>query len=169
MADDLVERLEELIIADAFEARHITSSMLAERLIKERAEAAARITALEAEVERLKGARRPFNDALAERVIDGQVKDMDDLRKLAQSERSQRQSLEAAIAAKDAEIERLKEAMTPSAETKAALMGEFTVPLPEIDEDGEEYIRRINVPWTTVKEIMTAIRARAALQEDTTQ
>ena len=65
MADDLIERLEELIIADAFEAGHITSSMLAERLIKERAEAAARITALEAEVERL---TRERDIAIGERV-----------------------------------------------------------------------------------------------------
>lgn len=55
---------------------------------------------------------------------------------------------------------RLKRALEPSAETKAAYMGEFSVPWPETDEDGSEYIRRINVPWTTIKEIMAAISRR---------
>lgn len=57
----------------------------------------------------------------------------------------------------------LREALTPSAETKAAYMGEFRVPLPDRDEEGNEVMRHINVPWTTIKEIMAAIRARAAL------
>jgi len=57
----------------------------------------------------------------------------------------------------------LREALTPSAETKAAYMGEFSVSLPDWDEDGNEIMRRINVPWTTIKEIMAAISSRAAL------
>ena len=92
MADDLIERLEELIIADAFEAGHITSSMLAERLIKERAEAAARITALEAEVERLAKDRDAY---------------MNDLHK----ELDRAEKAEAALAAKEAEIERKNAAL----------------------------------------------------------
>jgi chromosome segregation ATPase len=63
----------------------------------------------------------------------------------------------------EAEIDRLREALTPSAETKAAYMSEFSVPFPDVDENGEEYIRRTNVPWVTIKEIMKAISARAAL------
>lgn len=63
------------------------------------------------------------------------------------------------------EIVRLREALTPSPETKAAYMGEFSVPLPESDGNGGEHIRRINVPWVTIKEIMAAIRARAAASE----
>lgn len=62
-----------------------------------------------------------------------------------------------------AEIERLTEAMTPSGDTKSAYMGEFSVRLPDVDEDGNEYTRSINVPWTTIKEIMAAIKARATL------
>jgi hypothetical protein len=54
-----------------------------------------------------------------------------------------------------------QEALTPSAETKAAYIGEFSVPLPDIDNDGNEVMRSINVPWTTIKQIMAAIRARA--------
>lgn len=30
-----------------------------------------------------------------------------------------------------------------------------------LDEDGEAIFRRITVPWTTIKEIMAAIAARA--------
>ena len=62
-----------------------------------------------------------------------------------------------------AEIERLRAALTPSVETKAAYMGEFTIPWPDHDEDGNEVTRRVNVPWTTIKEIMAAIRAYAVL------
>lgn len=65
----------------------------------------------------------------------------------------------------DGEVERLREALTPSAATKAEYMGEFSVPLPDRDEDGNEVMRQINVPWTTIKEIMAAIRARATLTQ----
>lgn len=60
-----------------------------------------------------------------------------------------------------AERDQLVEALTPSAETKAAYIGEFHVRLPDTDEDGNECVREINVPWTTVKAIMVAILARA--------
>jgi hypothetical protein len=63
-----------------------------------------------------------------------------------------------------AEIERLKAALTPSAETKAAYWGEFSFSLCVGEEDGEEIFERITVPWTTVKEIMAAILARAELE-----
>jgi len=66
--------------------------------------------------------------------------------------------LTAALAASQAECKRLNNALTPSAETKRAYMGEFSVPLPEMDEAGNEYIRSINVPWTTIKKIMQAIK-----------
>lgn len=61
--------------------------------------------------------------------------------------------------------EMLREALTPSLETKQAYMGEFSIPFPMLDEDGGEVIAKVNVPWTTIKEIMAAVRARAALQE----
>lgn len=64
------------------------------------------------------------------------------------------------------EIERLRAALTPSVDTKAAYMGEFQFKLPDWDEDGNEVMRNVNVPWTTIKEIMAAIKARAALEED---
>jgi hypothetical protein len=62
-----------------------------------------------------------------------------------------------------AENDMLRDALTPSAETKAAYIGEFHFGIRCQDEDGNEVTRRIPVPWDTVKEIMAAIRARAAL------
>lgn len=59
------------------------------------------------------------------------------------------------------DAEKYREALTPSAETKAAYIGEFSMRFPEYDEHGNEVMRSINVPWTTIKEIMTAIRSRA--------
>lgn len=64
-------------------------------------------------------------------------------------------------AAYSEELGRLHEALRPSAETKAAYIGEFTFLIEDRDEDGEECSRKITVPWTTVKEIMAAIKARA--------
>lgn len=71
------------------------------------------------------------------------------------------QAINEDTAEKDAEIARMRAALTPSAETKAAYMGEFWIPLPDRDEDGEECMRRINVPWTVTKKIMAAIRKQA--------
>ena len=68
-----------------------------------------------------------------------------------------------------ARAEKLEAALTPSLETKAALMGEFSMQFPGLDENGEEYMRTINVPWTTIKEIMAAIRALASLTEGETE
>jgi len=67
-----------------------------------------------------------------------------------------------------ARIAQLEAALTPSAETKAAYMGEFRIPFHTVDEDGNEVMIYPNVPWTTIKEIMAAIRARAALGEERT-
>lgn len=62
-----------------------------------------------------------------------------------------------------AENERLREALTPSAATQAAYMGEFWFLFPVTVSEGVEHKFTPNVPWTTIKEIMAAIRARAAL------
>ncbi len=62
-------------------------------------------------------------------------------------------------------VERLQEALTPSAATKAAYIGEFSFGVDDRDEEGEECTRNVMVPWTTVKEIMGAIRARAEMKE----
>ncbi|HET7413397.1 MAG TPA: hypothetical protein VFJ18_12135 [Pararhizobium sp.] len=61
-----------------------------------------------------------------------------------------------------AENERLREALTPSADTKAAYWGEFYMGV-TLHARGQEDCRRIQIPWTSIKEIMAAITARAAL------
>jgi hypothetical protein len=74
----------------------------------------------------------------------------------------------AALSAKpeagESEVERLREALTPSGATKAAYIGEFSFNVIDRDEDGEEVPRRALVPWDQIKEIMAAIRERAALK-----
>lgn len=62
---------------------------------------------------------------------------------------------------------RLQEALTPSADTKAAYIGEFSHRVRSMSDDGEEQYFDAAVPWTTIKEIMAAIRARAALEDGT--
>ena len=62
------------------------------------------------------------------------------------------------------ELERVKaleEALTPSAETKFAYMGEFEFPVLYEDENGDEVTYEEAVPWMTIKEIMKAIKQRA--------
>lgn len=61
-------------------------------------------------------------------------------------------------------VERLQEALTPSGATKAAYHGEFKFEQTGVDEDGDEYTYSTYVPWTTVKEIMGAIRERAEMK-----
>ena len=58
-------------------------------------------------------------------------------------------------------IEGLEEALTPSAETKAAYMGEFSMEIVEFDENGDGFPRNVHVPWVTIKDIMKVIRNRA--------
>lgn len=65
-----------------------------------------------------------------------------------------------------AENQALREALKPSGDTKAAYIGEFKFGIDMCDEDGEEYSQSVTVPWTTVKEIMAVIQARAALKGD---
>lgn len=75
------------------------------------------------------------------------------------------------IEAIEAENARLKEALTPSGDTKAYYSGEFTIAVErdvnedyEPEDDGKvDPYQHIMVPWTTIKQIMAAIRARAAL------
>lgn len=67
------------------------------------------------------------------------------------------------LLAKAEDHDSLVEALTPSAGTKAAYMGEFSFPFPIFNPDGEEMPFTPNVPWVTIKEIMKAIADRAAL------
>jgi hypothetical protein len=61
----------------------------------------------------------------------------------------------------DGAVERYRAALTPSAETKRAYIGEFRFIFTILDEGGEEVVFTPNVPWTTIKEIMTAINSYA--------
>ncbi|MDE3023416.1 MAG: hypothetical protein KGI54_16470 [Pseudomonadota bacterium] len=68
-----------------------------------------------------------------------------------------------------AENERLREALTPSWETKDAYSGEFKMPftISAYDEEGEffEETQRHIIPWASIKKIMAAIKACAALAQ----
>ena len=61
---------------------------------------------------------------------------------------------------------RAQEALTPSAENKYAYSGEFSWTDWTPDENGIEQGYERVVPWTTIKEIMAAIRTRAVLNEE---
>lgn len=56
-----------------------------------------------------------------------------------------------------AEVARYQEALTPSGGTKAAYIGEFKFTSEDVHGDVYTHV----VPWTTTKDIMAAIRARA--------
>lgn len=65
--------------------------------------------------------------------------------------------------AAEARAERLEKALEPNEDTKAAYMGEFSFQI--IRYDGENDVAEtVIVPWTTIKEIMKAIRARAPVR-----
>lgn len=72
-------------------------------------------------------------------------------------------AMEKEIESTRAKLERVVEALTPSVDTKSAYMGNFQFNLPDHNEDGHEVMCKVNVPWITIKEIMAAIRKRAAL------
>lgn len=58
----------------------------------------------------------------------------------------------------------LREALTPSADTKAAYIGEIKFPVcVGTDDDGDEIWSDVTVPWDVTKAIMAMILARAAL------
>lgn len=55
---------------------------------------------------------------------------------------------------------KLAEALTPGPGTKAAYIGEFSFNFPAHDAENNEIMFTPNVPWTTIKEVMTKIRER---------
>lgn len=77
---------------------------------------------------------------------------------------SRLEAAEAALQSAQAELKRTREALTPGADTKAAYIGEFQFPFSARNAQGEAVKWMPNVPWTTIKEIMAAIRAHADLQ-----
>ena len=59
------------------------------------------------------------------------------------------------------QLERTHAALTPSTETKSAYMGEFQFRFPAYDANGVERMFMLNIPWTAIKDIMSAIVAQA--------
>lgn len=79
-------------------------------------------------------------------------------------QRFEKLSTPSTILALIAEGEALWEALKPSAETKAAYIGEFSFNIEEYDSENDvETTQKVQVPWTVIKEIMEAIHARATL------
>ena len=78
----------------------------------------------------------------------------------------QAQEAHAAQLAAEAKLAEAVEALTPSGDTKVAYIGEFSMRFPVFDDDGEDVMHTVNVPWTTIKEIMGAIRERAKIKGD---
>ena len=116
------------------------------------AEAAARIEALTAKVAEL--------EACLERQGSGHREDLDEIANVSVERLRRAESAEA-------ERDRLREALAPSGATNAAYLGEFHFSQTMIGDDGNDVIVKTYVPWTTVKEIMAAILARAALKGET--
>jgi len=162
-----------------------------------KSDADARITALQAEVERLTKERDDARQEVARYWTSADMRpwvEMADGKGLPQfgkkllgmfnramnaEDEARRECARATIAEPSLasarqQIDALTEALTPSGETKAAYIGEFTIAVERhVDEDGEvddeaeghaDPYEHITVPWTTIKEIMAAIRARAALK-----
>ena len=73
------------------------------------------------------------------------------------------EALQASLSKAEEEIGRLREALTPGADTKAAYFGDFHMCV-TLRIRGQEDYRRVQIPWTSIKEIMSAISARAALE-----
>lgn len=106
----------------------------------------------------------------AEQIRAGELDETPLLETLARYRLASTATLQASLDEARAENARLREALTPSGDTKAAYMGEFSFEIMEtyFDEDGETFVeqpRKVYVPWDTIKEIMAAILARAALKE----
>ena len=92
-------------------------------------------------------------DREAARSIAGSLHTLDALPIAVQAFARHREAAEASAR------EKALEALTPSAETKAAYVGEFQFSVPDFGNPAGH--RFVEVPWTTIKEIMAAIKARA--------
>lgn len=124
---------------------------------------AAGIAAMSAEIERLKlqlEGLLPTSNGNTDAAWDaGYAKGCDDTKRQAYNEALEK------IDQLRRERAVLEEALEPSGSTKAAYMGEFSFTLARVDEFGDEYSEKVYVPWTTIKEIMAAIKDRATLSQ----
>jgi len=86
---------------------------------------------------------------------------------------SRAQAAEARISSLEEENKRLREALTPSGDTKAAYAGEFFERVEIVnpmfegyeDDEPETIMQRFPVSWTTIKEIMATIQAYARTED----
>ena len=79
----------------------------------------------------------------------------------AQAYRRHMQTITTALAENNrlkAEVERWREALTPSAWTKAYHIAEYNIELVQINYEGDEVCWKHPVPWGTVKQIMRRIK-----------
>ncbi len=107
-------------------------------------------------------------DELREQVAD-ETRDFDGGYEAGQGDmQGKLDAAEARVTALEAEKAGLVKAVTPSPKTKAAYIGEFHFDWTVWDPNGEEQItHRVQVPWTTIKQIMSAIRAQALSRSST--
>lgn len=103
-------------------------------------------------------------------IVAGQ-KAYDDMVNMAADWKVRAEAAETALAAANARVEMLTEALEPSGDTKAAYSGEFyervEIPNPMYedneDDEPETIMQYVPVSWITIKQIMAAIATRAAL------
>lgn len=108
-------------------------------------------------------------------TIESQADEMVELRRSVSDyatqcgkQRGRAEAAEARVTALGAEMAGLVKAVTPSPKTKAAYIGEFHFDWTVWPPDGEGQItHRVQVPWTTIKQIMSAIHAQALSRSST--
>jgi septal ring factor EnvC (AmiA/AmiB activator) len=71
------------------------------------------------------------------------------------------ETLQKTLKEKDRELGAYKNALSPSSETKAAYIGEIEWTRSNINDDGEEELEILSLPWTEMKEFMALIRGYA--------
>lgn len=71
------------------------------------------------------------------------------------------ETLQKTLKEKDRELGAYKNALYPSSETKAAYIGEIEWTRSNINDDGEEELEILSLPWVEMKEFMALIRGYA--------
>jgi predicted nuclease with TOPRIM domain len=105
------------------------------------------------------------SNAALEAELKGAEEQIEDLENEVSGYEADAKTREVEITALEAKLREAEDAMTPSADTKAAYSGEFRMGITLRLKADEEY-RAVLIPWTTIKEIMAAIKARAFLTPD---
>ena len=135
-----------------------------QRLRKENEDLRRKVETLERAVKRVQGAARTLDHTRQGEMAHWKQKANEErvATLTLDSERDANSVLTDELEKAEARVRALEEAVTPSAEPKAAYMGEFEFTIRETTAVDVEWTRYVPVPWTTIKEIMKAIRDRAA-------